>query len=112
MLANEPPVADPPPSCARTDAKPIDRDIQMKYDIAKNEDGPLRRTVKHPDMRGTEGKNQEEASKPPGVLTLEKDGQDLESKRHPGLDERIANIEAHLSVRYGQCLRHHNVVSY
>ena len=34
------------PSCARTDAKPINRDLQMKYDIAKNEDGPLRSTLR------------------------------------------------------------------
>jgi hypothetical protein len=33
-------------SCARTAAKPIDRDEQMKYDIAKNSDGPLLRTMK------------------------------------------------------------------
>jgi len=31
-------------SCARVDAKPIDRDKQIKYDIAKNEAGPLTRT--------------------------------------------------------------------
>ena len=30
--------------CARVDAKPIDRDKQIKYDIAKNEAGPLTRT--------------------------------------------------------------------
>ena len=34
-------------SCARVDAKPIDRDKQMKYDIAKNGEGPLTKTVKH-----------------------------------------------------------------
>jgi hypothetical protein len=33
-------------SCARTDAKPIDRDEQMKYDIAKNNDEPISRTMK------------------------------------------------------------------
>ena len=27
------------------DAKPVDRDVQIKYDIAGNEEGPLRRTV-------------------------------------------------------------------
>ena len=34
-----------PISCARVDAKSIDRDKQMKYDIAKNEHRPLSRTV-------------------------------------------------------------------
>src|ERR1700733_4385140 len=33
-------------SCARTDARTVDRDVMMKFDIAKNEDGPLRRTLK------------------------------------------------------------------
>ena len=36
-------------SCARVDAKPVDRDKQMKYDIAKNGEGPLTKTVKQPD---------------------------------------------------------------
>jgi hypothetical protein len=36
-------------SCARVNGKPIDREKQIKYDIAKNEDGPLTRTaVKKP----------------------------------------------------------------
>jgi hypothetical protein len=74
----------------------------MKYDIAKNEDGPLRRTVKNSDPHHDEEKYGESASKPPRPLVSEKAGEDLESVRHPGLDERIANIEAHLSVRYGQ----------
>jgi len=34
-----------PISCARVDAKSIDRDKQMKYDIAKNEHRPLSRIV-------------------------------------------------------------------
>ncbi|KAF4621433.1 hypothetical protein D9613_000194 [Agrocybe pediades] len=38
-------------SCARVDAKPIDRDKQMKYDIAKNGEGPLTKTVKHDTAR-------------------------------------------------------------
>ncbi len=36
-------------SCARGDAKPVDRDKQMKYDIAKNGEGPLTKTVKQPE---------------------------------------------------------------
>ncbi|THH12676.1 hypothetical protein EW146_g7472 [Bondarzewia mesenterica] len=70
-----------PPSCARTDAKPVDRDIMMKFDVARNEEGPLRRTVKvapqpvHADV-------------------------DVLSDKHPGLDERLRNLEEHLAVRY------------
>ena len=33
-------------SCARTNARSMSRELQIKYDIAKNEDGPLRRTIK------------------------------------------------------------------
>ncbi|KAF9241835.1 hypothetical protein BU15DRAFT_87083 [Melanogaster broomeanus] len=77
----DPESTDPIPSCARTDAKHLDRDSQMKYDIAKNEDGPLKRT-----MKGAAGK----------------DSQGKEKLRTPAaMDERLKNIEAHLAVRYG-----------
>lgn len=63
----------------------------MKYDIAKNEDGPLRRTLK---SGGTQEATQEPSSNnsPP---------QDATAERHPGLDERLRSIETHLAVRYG-----------
>ncbi|PBK74609.1 hypothetical protein ARMSODRAFT_950611 [Armillaria solidipes] len=64
-------------SCARTDAKTLNRDTQMKYDIAKNEDGPLRRTMK---KRVSEEKADEAES--------------------PALSERIVNVETHLAVHY------------
>ncbi|KAF8893414.1 hypothetical protein BD779DRAFT_1435788 [Infundibulicybe gibba] len=84
-------------SCARTDAKHLDRDIQMKYDIAKNEEGPLRRT-----MKSTE---RPVSDKPPGSAaegkpSLQGDDDGLISERHPGLNQRLANIEAHLAVHY------------
>ncbi|KAG7443157.1 uncharacterized protein BT62DRAFT_904406 [Guyanagaster necrorhizus] len=75
-------------SCARTDAKTLDRDTQMKYDIAKNEDGPLRRTTK----------------KEKGSVLDEKGKQKVdradESLTNPAVFERIADIEAHLAVHY------------
>lgn len=77
-------------SCARVDAKTQDRDIQMKYDIAKNEDGPLRKTLK---PRG-----------PPDEQThqLRFGAEDTPTaERYPGLDERLQNVETHLAVRYG-----------
>lgn len=80
-------VDDTIPSCARTDTKQLDREVQMKYDIAKNEDGPLRRTV--------QGVNRKEAQE---KLVALSDGS--ESKDHPAFDERLKNIEAHLAVRY------------
>ncbi|KAG9316808.1 hypothetical protein JVU11DRAFT_2873 [Chiua virens] len=77
------------PSCARTDAKPLDRDSQMKYDIAKNEDGPLRRTVKGPDGRETQAQEK--------LVALT---DDTPSEREPAIDERLKNIESHVAVRY------------
>ncbi|GJJ06296.1 hypothetical protein Clacol_000487 [Clathrus columnatus] len=89
------------PTCARTDAIPINRDAQIKYDIAKNEHGPLTRTYKP----GRNSENQQyrrtneaiiigkAVSKPPETEqpTLQK---------HPGLAERFSNFEDHLAVRY------------
>ncbi len=84
------------PSCARTDAKTQNRDLQMKYDIAKNEDGPLRRTLKAapPDQalaRTVSGK---------GAMDTTEDYPS--AQRYPALDERLQNIETHLAIRYGQ----------
>ena len=69
------------PSCARTDAKPINRDLQMKYDIAKNEDGPLRSTLRTEETSSAE--------RP----TVSADQSVLES--------RLRDVEDHLAVRYG-----------
>jgi len=66
----------------------------MKYDIAKNEEGPLRRTVKV-------GVTAQDTSDPKGKQRQTAVGDDgLTRERHPGLDERLTNIETHLSVRY------------
>ncbi len=75
-------------SCARTDAKHQDRDLQMKYDIAKNEDGPLRRTMK--DFHA-------EAQQATVTSSATKDAQ-----IHPGLDDRLKTVETHLAIRYGE----------
>ncbi|KAH7888927.1 hypothetical protein F5I97DRAFT_766769 [Phlebopus sp. FC_14] len=84
----DPENTDPIPSCARTDAKQLDRDAQMKYDIAKNEDGPLRRT-----MKGADAKQEKEEK----LTAL---SEDAESVWQPALDERLKSIETHLAVRY------------
>ena len=67
----------------------------MKYDIAKNEDGPLRKTVK----------SQKDVPREPEVTarTATVDQPDIPtSERYPGLDERLQNLETHLAVRYGK----------
>ncbi|KAF8482681.1 hypothetical protein DFH94DRAFT_728931 [Russula ochroleuca] len=74
-------------SCARTDSRTVDRDVMMKFDIAKNEEGPLRRTLKV-EMKD---ENNRPTDKGDHLVT---------ANRHPGLDERLKNLETHLAMRY------------
>ncbi|KAL1745366.1 hypothetical protein HDZ31DRAFT_73602 [Schizophyllum fasciatum] len=77
-------------TCARTDARHVDRDAQMKYDIAKNEDGPLRRTVKKDEGAGTQTTTGDPSSSlAPG-----------EGSRTADLSERVGAIEQHLALQY------------
>ncbi|EAU91166.2 hypothetical protein CC1G_03334 [Coprinopsis cinerea okayama7 len=102
-------------SCARTDARPIDRDAQMKYDIAKNSDGPLSRTrakgkANIGDKRAHRGDGADGTSDgrrvrrrtESEVLTKEPSEEEEEGtpSRYPALDDRLKNIEAHFAVRY------------
>ncbi|KAN0105670.1 hypothetical protein V8E52_010789 [Russula decolorans] len=68
----------------------VDRDVMMKFDIAKNEEGPLRRTLK------VEMKNENNRS---ADKTVEGD-HSVTAGRHPGLDERLKILETHLAMRY------------
>ncbi len=74
----------------------------MKYDIAKNDDGPLRRTMKAGALPGT-GPSQPTAPikhGPNGVDRPVEDDPGVE--RYPALDERLQNVEKHFAVRYGR----------
>ena len=99
-------------SCARVDAKAIDRDVQMKYDIAKDDWGPLSRSARA-GLFSEKGKAksspleaEETETKPTmGMGTtnsikkeIDKEGTSI---RLPGLDERLKNIEEHIAVRFG-----------
>jgi len=72
----------------------------MKYDVAKNEGGPLRRTVKAekanvdvlPELRTLKGKGR--------AITMHDDVNAPTLQRHPGLRERFSSMEDHLAVRY------------
>ncbi|KAJ7072027.1 hypothetical protein C8F01DRAFT_1243117 [Mycena amicta] len=81
-------------SCARTDAKAVDRDVQMKYDIARNIDGPLRRTVKVPSETSSRPRTKSVARE-----EKEKKAESVEVEG-AGLDARLGNIETHFAVRY------------
>ncbi|KAJ7899056.1 hypothetical protein B0H13DRAFT_2031049 [Mycena leptocephala] len=102
-------------SCARTDAKPIDRDVQMKYDIAKNTDGPLRRTTRQKakapapaeaaapasttsTRTKTKSAARDKKAASPVVVKVEADAKP--NVVHFGLDQRLGTIETHFSVRY------------
>lgn len=88
-------------SCARTDAKKLDRDVQMRYDITKNEEGPLRRTVgKAAATDATANGKMDTKGKGKGKQ-IDENGTDVTRERYPALDERLVNAETHLAVRYG-----------
>lgn len=69
----------------------------MKYDIAKNEDGPLRRTMK--DFHA-------EAQQAIVASSATKD-----REIHPGLDDRLKTVETHLAIRYGETPLYESCVS-
>jgi hypothetical protein len=75
----------------------------MKYDIAKNEEGPLRRTIKGEKaslIQGTKDLSHTQLGDS-GAKTSTDNEDNFPAACHPGLDERLGNIETHLSVRYG-----------
>ncbi|KAF5372039.1 hypothetical protein D9615_008036 [Tricholomella constricta] len=93
-------------SCARTDAKPLDRDVQMKYDIAKNEEGPLSRTMhvagaKEEEDRDDKGKGKAKMDREGSLSKVHGESEaGWTTQQHPGINERLWNIETHLAVRY------------
>ncbi|KAH9892662.1 hypothetical protein C8Q73DRAFT_67620 [Cubamyces lactineus] len=88
---------EPAPSCARTDAKTQNRDLQMKYDIAKNEDGPLRRTLKSGAPVHANGTTSASNDNSHGPIAND---EVPSAERYPALDERLQNVEKHLAIRY------------
>lgn len=74
-------------TCARTDAREINRNIQMKLDIVNNEDGPLARSL---------------LSSSDHVRIGEQSGSSSLSSNNSneGAIERIRNIEQHLNVSF------------
>jgi len=72
----------------------------MKYDIAKNDDGPLSRTK----ARKSNGRQSEvptassDRARDPVVVPSDETAL---PRHHPGIDARLTDIETHLAVRYG-----------
>ncbi|KAI8981482.1 hypothetical protein BDB01DRAFT_794236 [Pilobolus umbonatus] len=72
-------------TCARTDAREINRNIQMKFDIVNNEDGPLARSlVAYNDSKAEANDNKNTTDSTTSV----------------DMEERLTNIEDHLNVKY------------
>jgi len=73
----------------------------MKYDIAKNDDGPLSRTK----ARKSTGRQSEvpttSSDRARDPIVVPSDEMAL-PRHHPGMDARLTDIETHLAVRYGQ----------
>lgn len=89
----------------------------MKYDIAKNEEGPLRRTTNTnanantsdnaSGLDATKCEVGEDMSANMGVGVGADGKESVTAERYPPLDERLKNLETHLAVRYGTyCLRY------
>lgn len=71
----------------------------MKYDIAKNEDGPLRRTLKNDHVTSEQAASG--TSQGRGSMATSADSE-AAPERYPALDERMRSVETHLAVRYGE----------
>ncbi|KAI8079751.1 uncharacterized protein BX664DRAFT_341383 [Halteromyces radiatus] len=69
-------------TCARADAREINRNIQMKFDIVNNEDGPLARSL----VSSSATKVQQQPQQPTTA----------------DMEERLGNLEAHLNVKFEQ----------
>lgn len=70
---------EPDVTCARTDAREIDRSIQMKFDVVNNEDGPLARSLMTSANHVSVGSTVHKGS---------------------GAEERLQNLEQHLNIVY------------
>ncbi|KAG8744481.1 hypothetical protein FRC10_010046 [Ceratobasidium sp. 414] len=76
------PGSGPGTGSARTDAVKLNRDVQMKYDVVKNEDGPLGKTVKPKSAQGVAVNRSTEAIS------------------RAAFSDRFEAVEAHLALKY------------
>lgn len=76
-------------TCARTDAREINRNIQMKFDIVYNEDGPLARSL-------STFNDKKQHSKDTASLS---NSNNSSEKVTVDATERVNNIEQHLNIR-------------
>ncbi|RUS25226.1 hypothetical protein BC938DRAFT_472454, partial [Jimgerdemannia flammicorona] len=79
-------------TCARTDAREINRNIQMKFDVVNNEDGPLARSLAHGKAAAAAAAEEEQRGRRGGAGEMR--------GVSGGTGERLKNLEEHLSVRF------------
>jgi hypothetical protein len=90
---------------ARTDARDLSRDIQMKLDVVINESGPLQRSTRVPAQTASGGVQDQDQGHgracPPATLGP---SPGPAPGPNPGVEERLANLGAHLSVHFSSPL--------
>jgi len=68
--------------CARSNAKKIDRNVQMKKDVVRNLEGPLERSTHK--------------------FHFQPEKSQIGEVQHWGIQERLKDIESHLHLNYGK----------
>ncbi|CAO3588261.1 unnamed protein product [Absidia cylindrospora] len=77
-------------TCARADAREINRNIQMKFDIVNNEDGPLARSL----ISSSATTDEQRSS---NTTDNQKRNDQVATEV---MEERLGNLEAHLNVQF------------
>jgi len=72
----------------------------MKYDIAKNDDGPLSRTKAKKSNGWQPEVSTASSDRARDPIVVPNDETALPG-HHPAIDARLTDIETHLAVRYG-----------
>lgn len=84
-------------TCARADAREINRNIQMKFDVVNNEDGPLARSL----VPTVPDKQQHQQQK--SIYTIGNRESNNDHKNQvatQAMEERLGNLESHLNVQF------------
>ncbi|SAM07941.1 hypothetical protein [Absidia glauca] len=84
-------------TCARADAREINRNIQMKFDVVNNEDGPLARSL----VPTAPEKQQHQQQQ--SIYTIG-NGENNNCQKNQvatqAMEERLGNLESHLNVQF------------
>ncbi|KAI8341993.1 hypothetical protein BC941DRAFT_415055 [Chlamydoabsidia padenii] len=87
-------------TCARTDAREINRNIQMKFDIVNNEDGPLARSLVSTAPEQQQEQQQERHQTMATIIDKERNNKHNKQVMTEVMEERLGNLESHLNVQF------------